>query len=57
MSSSEEVKSQNIGVNVNGSVNAQGDLVGRDKIIQNIVLVGQFLDFTKVDGLDSAGLG
>lgn len=51
MSASEEVKSQNIGVNVNGSVAAQGDLVGRDKIIQNIVLVGQFLDFAKVEGL------
>lgn len=51
MSPSEEVKSQNIGVNVNGSVTAQGDLVGRDKVIQNIVLVGQFLDFAKVEGL------
>jgi hypothetical protein len=51
MSTSEEVKSQNIGVNVNGSVSAQGDLVGRDKIIQNIVLVGQFLDFANVQGL------
>jgi hypothetical protein len=51
MSSSEEAKSQNIGVNVNGSVVTQGDLVGRDKIIQNIILVGQFLDFAKVEGL------
>jgi hypothetical protein len=52
MSTSKKTKKQSGGINVKGSVAADGDLVGRDKTtIHNIVLVGQFLDFAKVEGL------
>jgi hypothetical protein len=36
---------------VQGSVNVQGDIVGRDQIIQNIIIVGRVLDFANVEGL------
>ncbi len=36
---------------VEGPVNVQGDLVGRDQIIQNIIIVGRVLDFANVEGL------
>lgn len=51
MSASDKTTDQSSNININGSVNAQGDFVGRDKIIYNIVLLGQFLDFAKVEGL------
>jgi len=39
------------GVDIEGSVSAKGDIVGRDKTIQNILVVGQFLDYAQVEGL------
>ena len=46
--------SQSGGVNIQGGegpVNVQGDVIGRDNIIQNIVIVGRMLDFANVEGL------
>jgi hypothetical protein len=39
------------GIDINGDVDAKGDLVGRDKIIHNIVIVGQMLDLASIEGL------
>lgn len=39
------------GIDIGGSASAGGDLAGRDKIIQNILIVGQVLDFAQVEGL------
>jgi hypothetical protein len=39
------------GVNIHGSTSTQGDVVGRDKIIHNITVVGQLLDYAKIEGL------
>jgi hypothetical protein len=47
----EQAQTQTGGIKVDGSVTTQGDLVGRDKIIQDILLVGRFLDFTTAEGL------
>jgi hypothetical protein len=46
-------KSQSSKVKIAASrdVNVGGDVVGRDKIIQQITIVGQFLDFAQVQGL------
>jgi hypothetical protein len=43
--------SQSGNVNISGSLNQHGDIVGRDKIIHNIIVVGRVLDFAQVDGL------
>lgn len=42
---------QSGGVNIDGSPQVQGDIVGRDQIIQNIIVVGRVLDFANVEGL------
>lgn len=36
---------------IGGDVKSEGDVIGRDQIIQNILIVGQFLDFAKVSEL------
>jgi hypothetical protein len=42
---------QSGGINIDGSLNSQGDIVGRDKIIHNIIVVGRILDFARFEGL------
>lgn len=39
------------GVQAGGDANIAGDVVGRDKIINNIVVVGRMLDYAQVEGL------
>jgi hypothetical protein len=47
-----EPNTQSGGINLSqSSVTSQGDLVGRDKIIHNIVIVGQVLDMARVEDL------
>ncbi|MBN2228125.1 MAG: hypothetical protein JW779_00930 [Candidatus Thorarchaeota archaeon] len=51
---SKETKSETWGVDIradNSFISSGGDIIGRDKIIQNIVFVGQILDFAKAEGL------
>ena len=38
-------------VNISGNLNQTGDIIGRDKIIHNIIVVGKVLDFAQIDGL------
>lgn len=38
-------------VTAGGDANVAGDVVGRDKIINNIVVVGRMLDYAQVEGL------
>jgi hypothetical protein len=48
---SKKISSRSGGIDIDGDVNSQGDLVGRDKIIQNIIILGEFLDYAGVEGL------
>ena len=43
--------SQTGNVNISGNLDLEGDIIGRDKIIQNIIVVGKVLDFAQADGL------
>ena len=48
---SEESRIQSEGAHVTGSVTTHRDFVGRDKVIHNIIVVGQVLDLVRVEGL------
>jgi len=44
-------QSSKVKIAASGDATVGGDVVGRDKIIQQITIVGQFLDFAQVQGL------